>query len=65
MSENIKVVVRCRPMNQTEKERNCQVSVYFNLLHRLYIDITKRRLNFFAEHFWDFKYFVLLRVCNR
>ncbi|XP_032579910.1 kinesin-like protein KIF17 isoform X2 [Drosophila sechellia] len=24
MSENIKVVVRCRPMNQTEKKGNCQ-----------------------------------------
>ncbi|XP_026839303.1 kinesin-like protein KIF17 [Drosophila erecta] len=30
MSENIKVVVRCRPMNQCEKERKCQNIVEIN-----------------------------------
>ncbi|XP_043657621.1 kinesin-like protein KIF17 isoform X5 [Drosophila teissieri] len=30
MSENIKVVVRCRPMNQSEKEQNCQNIVEIN-----------------------------------
>nr|XP_044251278.1 kinesin-like protein KIF3B [Drosophila takahashii] len=30
MSENIKVVVRCRPMNRSEKEKNCDKIVEIN-----------------------------------